>query len=178
MGWINLPHASITKLLQRRFDDVLTIIENDVAKAEIPIAKLISQACTNTSMSQEFKSDISTSEDISSAFDWIRAHSKWFQIDLLKQLTNLPRLKHTKCKQTVIDYETKLKVYFKQRTMPISGSKGEKALIVFIDDAWDKESFIETNCERTCKQIVRILDRVPEEIVGSLHGKILHIITK
>ncbi len=167
--FVNCLDMYFTKRLLRRYDELLSMIEQEIKKLGTPVDVVILHACKDVTMSQEFKEDLARATDITNAFDWIRVYSTWYQSNLLKHLSVL-----LEKPDSTTAYVEELQTYFSHRVKQLPTIKHEEMLLVRTDDAWDSEALQDSYCTTTCKQIAAILKK-KGRVSGSLHKPYLYI---
>ena len=168
---------SETEDLQCIFESLIQTFQESFKKLGIPLETLKAQILKWRHISKSFALDIAKAKNIDTVFDHIRTYSRWFQIELFSLITEIPALKETVCLKSFEEYKTKLRRYFEVRIeQPMVKSETEiEALILPIDNAWDKRLLVDHHCKKTCKQICMVLGK-EGRIGGHLDGGRLYIL--
>ncbi len=172
--FVNCFDMYFTKRLLGRYDELLSMIEQEIKKLGTPVDVVILYACKDVTMSQEFKEDLARATDITNAFDWIRVYSTWYQSNLLTHLSDVLLEKAVDIPVRVKAYVEELQTYFTYRVKQLPTVKHEEMLLVRTDDAWDSEALQGSDCTTTCKQIAAVLKK-EGRVSGSLHKPYLYI---
>ena len=127
------------------------------------------------SIPKKFLLELIPAKDVDFIFDLIRIYMRWYQVELLDLIADIPALRESICVKKLVEYKMQLKRYFEIR-IEQSTAKADKSetLILAIDDGWDKRQLLDQQCVKTCKQIASVLEK-EGQITGQLHGEHLYI---